>query len=132
MAVNEKWVIYTVSDTQFLFDLHQVSRVENQLREEGQKYRTIYYRDNKPTKYVIGEGYQIMDREEVAAIIESVQPDQSLSCAHCGEYLTEHTIIYRAGNNGTEFCSKSCAYEAFEGLYNKQQVDRTLIKKEVK
>ncbi|WP_112181645.1 hypothetical protein [Paraliobacillus zengyii] len=74
---NEKWVIFTSNDTGFVFDMNQVSKIESELRKEGQAYRTIYYRDNKPIKYVDGKGYEVMTNEEVSAIINSVQPSNS-------------------------------------------------------
>lgn len=49
-----------------------------------------------------------------------------MQCQNCGRVLDSKNIFFRAGKNGTPFCSKSCIYEAFEGYYSKQEVDRTI------
>ncbi|NWO14668.1 hypothetical protein [Virgibacillus sp.] len=47
-------------------------------------------------------------------------------CANCGKAITLHSRYYRAGKNGTVFCSKDCIHEAYEGFYSKQEVDKTI------
>ncbi|WP_153464808.1 hypothetical protein [Sediminibacillus terrae] len=126
--IQEKWVIYTANDTEFVFDIHQVSCIESQLHKEGQPYRTIYYRNNKPVNYSVDQGYKIMSPMEEAAIIESIQPSEQRQCANCGEPLHGNNTYFRAGNNGSTYCNKDCAYEAYNGFYSKKQVDQTLVK----
>ncbi|SEN86998.1 hypothetical protein SAMN04488134_102146 [Amphibacillus marinus] len=75
MSTHEKWVIYSAGDTQFCFNIHVVSRLEQQLRNEGKSYRTIYYRNNEPVRYAAGLGYKVMSRKEEATIVASVQFD---------------------------------------------------------
>ncbi|WP_117170598.1 hypothetical protein [Paraliobacillus sediminis] len=75
--IQENWVVFTADDTRFVFDMNQVSKIERELRKEGMPYRTIYYRDNEPIKYVEGKGYEVMTNEEVSAIIISAQPSNS-------------------------------------------------------
>ncbi|KSU86569.1 hypothetical protein AS180_17940 [Priestia veravalensis] len=48
-------------------------------------------------------------------------------CANCGEAIHSIDRYYRAGKNGTLFCSEDCSYEAFEGFYSKQEVEKTLV-----
>lgn len=125
--VREKWRIITNVEEHILFDLHQVSRFENQLRKEGQAYKTIYYRDNNPVRYVLGHGYEVLTKDEEAAVIDEVRPKELLQFANCEEDLSELKSFYRAGNNGTKYCSKQCAYEAYEGFYSREQVNSTLV-----
>jgi hypothetical protein len=47
-------------------------------------------------------------------------------CQHCG--LEIGGVHYRAGLNGTDFCSKSCCYEAYKNFYSKQEVNKTMKK----
>ncbi len=70
----EKWIIFTKEETYFIFNIHQVSKLENQFRKQGVKYRTIYYLNNKPVTYEIGQGYQEMSSNEEMEIIRDVQP----------------------------------------------------------
>lgn len=78
MSVKEKWCIYTEDETHFCFEIHQVSRLENQLREERKAYRTIYYRNNEPVRYEIGHGYTTMTKKEERAIVDSVRASEGV------------------------------------------------------
>lgn len=49
-------------------------------------------------------------------------------CANCESSITGYH--YRAGMNGCTYCSKFCCYEAYEGFYTKQEVNKTV--KEIK
>lgn len=49
-----------------------------------------------------------------------------MDCSNCGKEIKINDRYYVAGKNGTIFCSKECAYEAFEGYYTKQEVDSTI------
>ncbi|KAB8128486.1 hypothetical protein F9U64_16270 [Gracilibacillus oryzae] len=70
---QEKWVIFTRQQEYFIFDIHQVSKHEDYLRQENQKYRTIYYLDNVATHYKVGKGLIPMTRDEEQAIICSIK-----------------------------------------------------------
>lgn len=48
-------------------------------------------------------------------------------CQNCEKELKGE--YYHAGNNGTPFCSKECAYEAFDGFYKESEVEKTLVKR---
>lgn len=45
-------------------------------------------------------------------------------CANCGNQITSNH--FRAGLNGTDFCSKECSYEAYKGFYSKREVNMQL------
>ena len=45
-------------------------------------------------------------------------------CQNCGERLGKTWV--KAGRNGTEFCSRECAYEGLD-YFGKEYVDRTLV-----
>ena len=49
-----------------------------------------------------------------------------MDCSNCGNEIKINDRYYVAGKNGTIFCSKECAYEAYEGFYTKQEVDSTI------
>ena len=49
-----------------------------------------------------------------------------MKCQNCGHEIHVNNRFYRAGKNGTVFCSKDCCYEAFEGFYTKKDVDKTM------
>ncbi|WP_163581150.1 hypothetical protein [Gracilibacillus saliphilus] len=72
----DKWVIFTHPQDHFLFDLNQVSKIEQQLKQENVPYRTIYYLANKPTKYVSGKGLVSMTKKEEQEIISSIKEDK--------------------------------------------------------
>ncbi len=86
MKVNEKWCVFTKDEDHILMDLYHVSSLERSLRNEGVPYRTIYYRDNEPSTYVVGEGFRILTNEEVAEIMETVRPTNEseieVTCVH--------------------------------------------------
>ncbi|WP_077705520.1 hypothetical protein [Virgibacillus dokdonensis] len=46
-------------------------------------------------------------------------------CSNCGNGILQ-SRYYRAGKNGSVFCSKDCAHEAYEGFYSKQEVSKTM------
>ncbi|SER08995.1 hypothetical protein SAMN04487944_101191 [Gracilibacillus ureilyticus] len=75
MKVSEKWIIFTSDQDYFLFDIHEVSKQEDYLRQENQKYRTIFYLDNVATSYKAGKGLIPMTKEEEQAIIQSIKGD---------------------------------------------------------
>ena len=49
-----------------------------------------------------------------------------IECSNCGKPIKLQDRYYRAGKNGTIFCSKACVYEAYEGFYSKQEIDSTI------
>lgn len=49
-----------------------------------------------------------------------------MRCANCGESIHLKERYYRAGLNGSIFCTEHCCYEAYEGFYTKQEVDKTI------
>lgn len=49
-----------------------------------------------------------------------------MKCQNCGQEIHVNDKFFRAGKNGTVFCSKDCSYEAFEGFYSKKEIDKTL------
>ena len=49
-----------------------------------------------------------------------------MKCQNCGHEIRVNDRYYRAGKNGTVFCSKDCSYEAFEGFYAKKEINKTM------
>jgi len=79
----EKWVVFTQQETYFSLNIHQVSKIENNLRKQGIPYRTIYYMDNKPVTYDIGKGYQEMSRDEELRIINEAERGEYNGTSEC-------------------------------------------------
>lgn len=48
-----------------------------------------------------------------------------MECANCGQEIKVNDRYYRAGKNGTVYCSKECTYEAYEGFYSKNEIEKT-------
>lgn len=51
-----------------------------------------------------------------------------MNCQNCGTEIEINNRYYRAGKNGTTFCSKECAYDAYEGYYTPEEVEKTLTR----
>ena len=49
-----------------------------------------------------------------------------MKCQNCGQEIHVNGRFFRAGKNGTVFCSKDCSYEAFEGFYTKKEINKTM------
>ena len=49
-----------------------------------------------------------------------------MECQNCGHEIHVNDRFQRAGKNGTVFCSRDCAYEAYEGYYTKKQINKTM------
>ena len=49
-----------------------------------------------------------------------------MCCQNCGHEIRVNDRFYRAGKNGTVFCSKECAYEAYEFFYTKKYINKTM------
>mgnify|MGYP001947030556 CR=1 FL=1 len=49
-----------------------------------------------------------------------------MKCAHCEHQIYVNDHYYRAGRNGTIYCSTDCAYRAYEGFYAQQEIDKTM------
>lgn len=103
----EKWVVFTKEETYFIFNIHQVSKLENQLRKQGVKYRTIFYLNNKPVTYEIGKGYKEMSTDEEMEIIRDVQP-----------VVKEIEEVEETVTTATENSDEAIDYEAERGEQN--------------
>jgi len=49
-----------------------------------------------------------------------------MECQNCANEIHVNDKFQRAGKNGTVFCSRDCAHEAFEGYYTKKQINKTM------
>ena len=74
--MNEKWITYTTTTEFQSFSEKSLTALERELRNDGKKFRTIYYRNNQPTKMVRRKGFVTMTDREVEVIIEKVRPNQ--------------------------------------------------------
>ncbi len=74
--MNEKWVTYTATNTFYSSSEKGLSELKRELRNDGKKFRTIYYRNDQPTKMVRRKGFVTMTDREVEVIIEKVRPNQ--------------------------------------------------------
>ena len=49
-----------------------------------------------------------------------------MECQNCDHKIQVNDKFQRAGKNGTVFCSRDCAYEAYEGYYTKKHINKTM------
>ncbi len=49
-----------------------------------------------------------------------------MKCSNCEKQIKVNGRYFRAGKAGTIFCSKDCSYQAYEGFYTKQEVEKTI------
>jgi len=79
----EKWVTFTQQETYFTFNIHQVSKLENQLRKQGIYYRTIFYMNNIPVAYDVDLGYVEMSKDEEIRIINEAERGEQNGTSEC-------------------------------------------------